>query len=92
MGGVLKALFGQGTWGAGGNLVAWVLCGAIAGAWLRARLKAQEALARLHHQQKMAQALAHHDALVAHVTATATLAAVAEQPPAPPPAGDPDGR
>jgi hypothetical protein len=33
----------------------------------------------------MDQAQEHHDALVAHVTATATLAAVAEQPPAPPP-------
>lgn len=26
---ILNALFGAGTWGAGGNLVAWVLCGII---------------------------------------------------------------
>lgn len=24
---ILRILFGQGTWGAGGNLVAWVICG-----------------------------------------------------------------
>ena len=87
--GVVRDLFGPGTWGAGGNLVAWVLCGAMAGGWLRAKLKAHETLARLHHQQKLDQAQEHHDALVAHVTATATLAAVAEQPPAPPPAPPP---
>jgi hypothetical protein len=79
---IWKALFGPGTWGAGGNLVAWVLCGALAAAWLRAKLRAQSALARLHHQQKMDQAQANHDALIAHVTATATLAVTAaEQPP-----------
>ena len=54
--GVLRDLFGAGTWGTGGNLVAWVLCGAVAGLWLRAKLKAHEALARLHHQQAMDQA------------------------------------
>lgn len=27
---VLRDLFGPGTWGTGGNLVAWVLCGAVA--------------------------------------------------------------
>lgn len=31
--GIARDLFGPGTWGAGGNLVAWVICGAIAGAW-----------------------------------------------------------
>lgn len=33
---ILLDLFGPGTWGTGGNLVAWVICGAIAGAagWL----------------------------------------------------------
>lgn len=50
---ILRDLFGPGTWGTGGNLVAWVLCGAVAGLWLRAKLKAHEALARLHHQQAM---------------------------------------
>ncbi len=28
---ILLDLFGPGTWGAGGNLVAWVICGALAG-------------------------------------------------------------
>lgn len=28
---VLKDLFGPGTWGTGGNLVAWALCGVVAG-------------------------------------------------------------
>ena len=63
MSGLLRVLFGAGTWGAGGNLVAWVLCGAIAAAWLRAKLRAQAALARLHHQQKMDQASEHHEEL-----------------------------
>jgi GH25 family lysozyme M1 (1,4-beta-N-acetylmuramidase) len=30
--GILDDLFGPGTWGTGGNMVAWVLCGAIGGA------------------------------------------------------------
>jgi hypothetical protein len=60
MGHILGDLFGPGTWGAGGNLVAWVLCGALAGAWVRAKLRAQDALARLHHQEKLDQATAHH--------------------------------
>jgi hypothetical protein len=34
--GILTDLFGPGTWGAGGNLVAWVICGAlgVTAAWL----------------------------------------------------------
>ena len=33
---ILRDLFGPGTWGTGGNLVAWALCGAVAaiGAYL----------------------------------------------------------
>ena len=62
MGGVLRNLFGAGTWGTGGNLVAWVLCGLLAGLWLRARLRAQTALAKLHHQQATAQRPEHHAA------------------------------
>lgn len=47
-------LFGwPGTWGTGGNLVAWVLCGAIAFSWLHAKEKAR-------HIAKMAQAARHH--------------------------------
>jgi len=46
---VLLDLFGPGTWGAGGNLVAWVICGAIAGTWawlFRHRIRAW--WARIH--------------------------------------------
>jgi hypothetical protein len=87
---ILSVLFGwPGTWGAGGNIVAWVLCGAIAGAWLRLKLNAhhaaQMAQSALHHRQQMAQAAAHHQETIelseahhadmkAHVTAV-----VAEQ-------------
>jgi len=81
MNGTLKDLFGPGTWGTGGNLVAWILCGLLAGLWLRAKLRAQAALARLHHQQAtdqrqehhdaaMAQAQEHHDATQQHITVT----------------------
>lgn len=80
--GIMRDLFGPGTWGTGGNLVAWVLCGALAAGWLHGKLKAQETLARLHHQEKMQQAADHHqevmaqaevqhEALKEHITATA---------------------
>ena len=62
MGGVLRNLFGAGTWGTGGNLVAWIICGVLAGLLLRAKLKAQDALAKLHHQQAADQRQEHHDA------------------------------
>ena len=29
--GIVADLFGPGTWGTGGNIVAWVLCGAVSG-------------------------------------------------------------
>lgn len=48
---LLRDLFGPGTWGAGGNLIAWVLCGAIGagGAYLlRDRLGPR--LARWFHR------------------------------------------
>lgn len=58
---IWNALFGwPGTWGAGGNLVAWVICGGLAAAWLRAKLKAHQALAKRHHDQVMATADAAH--------------------------------
>ena len=72
---IWTALFGwPGAWGTGGNLVAWIICGAIAGLWLRAKLKAHH-LAQLaqglrHHKALMAQAQKHHQELMAHVTAT----------------------
>jgi hypothetical protein len=68
MTGVLRDLFGPGTWGTGGNLVAWILCGVLAGLWLRARMKAhhlaQLALAARHHRDKTTQAQSHHEQLL----------------------------
>src|ERR1700734_3311207 len=60
-------LFGwPSTWGSGGNVFAWVLCGSIAFGWLHAAEKARHLAAMLqaqqHHQEKMAQAEAHHQA------------------------------
>jgi hypothetical protein len=64
-----RDLFGPGTWGAGGNMIAWVICGGLAFANVRARDKAQHAaaaaLARLHHQERAEQAEAHHQAAMA---------------------------
>ncbi len=61
-------LFGwPGTFGAGGNMVAWVICGCIAFSWLHAKEKARHvakmAQAARHHDEKMAQAAEHHEAL-----------------------------
>ena len=61
---IWTVLFGwPGTWGAGGNMVAWVICGAISFGWLRAKLRAhhvaQMAQAARHHKEQMALAAAH---------------------------------
>jgi hypothetical protein len=84
MGTLIRDLFGPGTWGAGGNLVAWVLCGAIgAAAAYLLRDWAGPRLARYwhrHHGAHMRAELAgtekrlakrlddHHEDLKAHVT------------------------
>ena len=64
---LLWILFGPSTWGSGGNMVAWVICGAIGGLWVRARLRAhhltQVALANRHHAELKAQATAHQNEL-----------------------------
>jgi hypothetical protein len=65
---ILTGLFGwPGTWGTGGNLVAWVLCGTAGFAWLHAKQKARhiQALAQSaqHHKELLAQAEKHHDDL-----------------------------
>lgn len=61
---IVRDLFGAGTWGTGGNMVAWVICGIFAGLWLRSKMKAQHAaaavLARLHHQEMKKQAAEQH--------------------------------
>ena len=70
--GILRDLFGPGTWGTGGNMVAWILCGALGGAWLHGKEQARH-LARLkqadeHHAEAMALAREHHEAMITHVT------------------------
>ena len=52
---ILRDLFGAGTWGTGGNMVAWVICGTLGLGWLHAKEKAR-------HLAKMAQAASHHQA------------------------------
>jgi len=72
---LLRVLFGPGTWGAGGNMVAWVICGGLGFAWMHLKAEARhaEALAQaaVHHAERLALAAEHHEALRAHVTATA---------------------
>lgn len=64
---LLWVLFGPATWGAGGNMVAWVICGAIGGAWVRAKLAAHhrglKAQAERHHAEQMALARTHQQEL-----------------------------
>jgi hypothetical protein len=63
-----RDLFGAGTWGTGGNMVAWVICGVLAGLWLRAKMQAHTALqmaqARRHHDEKMAQSGRQHQEIM----------------------------
>lgn len=61
--------FGPSTWGAGGNMLAWVLCGGIAFSWQHSRIKKLNV-------QRMAQAAQHHSAVMAELK---TQALVAEQ-------------
>jgi hypothetical protein len=77
---ILAGLFGwPGTWGTGGNLVAWVLCGTLGFGWLHAKQKARHiqllaqsaqhhkdalALAEKQHQEAMAQAGRHQQELL----------------------------
>lgn len=59
-----RDLFGPGTWGTGGNMVAWVICGVLAFGWQhRQNLK-------LHHAREAA-AEARHQALIRHVSQVA---------------------
>lgn len=74
---ILTDLFGPGTWGTGGNMVAWVICGCIGFGWLHGKEKARH-LAKMrqaqeHHEALMAKADEHHEALKEHITATGTM-------------------
>lgn len=55
---LLWILFGPSTWGAGGNMVAWVICGALGFGWLHSKEKARHLIrmqqAEKHHQAQMA--------------------------------------
>jgi Na+/melibiose symporter-like transporter len=70
-----RTLFGPGTWGSGGNLVAWVICGGMAFGWTwllqHERHLQALTLAVQHHKELMAQAQAHHEDMKAHVSAVA---------------------
>jgi hypothetical protein len=69
---ILLDLFGPGTWGAGGNLVAWVICGALGAAGtylLRHRLRAWWAA---HHPHSAALAEIRQIAEAAHRIAADT--------------------
>ena len=50
---ILDDLFGPGTWGTGGNMVAWIICGCIGFGWLHSKEKARH----LAHMDKLEQ---HH--------------------------------
>jgi hypothetical protein len=69
----LWILFGPSTWGAGGNMVAWVICGVIGFGWLHSKEKARHlqkmAQAKLHHQALLDQAKAQHEDMKRHVAA-----------------------
>ena len=67
-------LFGAGTWGSGGNMVAWVICGVIAFTWQHrqnVRLhNLRMALAKAQHAEVLQQARNHHEAIKDHIVTT----------------------
>jgi hypothetical protein len=72
-----EVLFGPGTWGAGGNLVAWAICGILGGLLIRAQARgralAQIALAKQHQRERQAQheeLREMHQELKEHITRT----------------------
>ena len=74
MSGIWHALFGwPDAWSTGGNMVAWVICGALGGVWLRRKLIAHHAQmlaqAAQHHKEQMAQAQVHHEDMKRHIAA-----------------------
>lgn len=66
---ILIALFGwPGTWGTGGNMVAWAICGGITFGWLRSVERSKKVIAGLRHQELLDQAELHHEALKEHIS------------------------
>lgn len=66
-----RPLFGPGTWGSGGNMVAWVICGVLAFGWQnRQNLKlhhAREEAAQARHEEQMDLAKLHQEQLKDHI-------------------------
>lgn len=58
---ILRDLFGAGTWGAGGNLIAWVLCGGLAFGWSHVKAQAR-------HVELLEQQRTQHEELKQHIT------------------------
>lgn len=82
-----KTLFGPGTWGSGGNVFAWVLCGGLSFLWLNVLQKERHIQAMTqarehqedrkhqaaeHHRELLDLACRHHREMKEHVTALAT--------------------
>lgn len=65
-------LWGAGTWGAGGNMVAWVLCGYFAFSWQHAKAEArhrqQADQDEARHHELLAQNERHHREMKDHVS------------------------
>ncbi len=69
---LLWVLFGPGTWGAGGTMVAWVICGGLGFWWAHRRAEARAvrvmAQAARHHFERLDQAAKHHDEVTRQLT------------------------
>ena len=79
---ILRDLFGAGTWGAGGNFVAWILCGSLGFGWQHVKAKARHQQAtqqrQVHYDEVMAQIAANHEDMKQHVTAATGTPPTAE--------------
>lgn len=63
LGHLLWILFGPGTWGSGGNMVAWVICGGIGFTWMHVKAEAR-------HAEALVQQARHHQELKDHISAS----------------------
>lgn len=94
---ILRDLFGAGTWGTGGNMVAWVICGTLGIGWLHGKEKARHLAkmrqAQAHHDEAQAQSAAQHQELMAkaddqHAALTEHITAATGTMPPPSQEGD----
>lgn len=89
-----QTLFGPGTWGAGGNLVAWVLCGipaTLAALWHHRRQLRRE-FAALHARLDAQGRPGHGTGAPSGSMPGESNTGPASLPPSPPPPPDPTGR